>query len=236
MDTDFRFSCHSELSCFNDCCRDADVFLTPYDVLRMKNAVGIDSGEFLKKYTGMILDEVGPPVIFLEMKNDEKKSCHFLGEEGCEIYAERPGRCRAFPLEAVGAGNYKLAEGFKCLGIEEGEEYTLKSWKKKQGIDAYNEMDDLFKEITLDKKLIKENMQGPNVLQMFFMVFDLDKFKRFVFESKFLDVFDVPREEVKKMKKDETELLKFAIKWLKFGLIDKEALKVKDSVLQTQKE
>jgi Fe-S-cluster containining protein len=236
MSSNFKFSCHSELGCHNDCCREADIFLTPYDMLRMKNALGIDSGEFLKKYTGMILDDVGPPVFFLEMENDGKKSCHFLGEEGCEIYEERPGRCRAFPLEAVGAGNYKLADGFKCLGIEEGEEYTLKSWKKHQGIDAYNEMDDLFKEITLDKKLIKKDMHDPNLLQMFFMVFDLDKFKRFIFESKFLDVFDVGRDEIKRMKESEAELLKFAINWLKFGLIDKEALKVKDSVLQDQKE
>ena len=32
----FRFSCHKGLSCFTQCCGDVNIFLTPYDVLRLK--------------------------------------------------------------------------------------------------------------------------------------------------------------------------------------------------------
>jgi Fe-S-cluster containining protein len=236
MDADFRFSCHEGLECFGDCCRDANVFLTPFDILRMKNGLGISSGEFLKKYTGMLLGETGPPVLFLEMKSDEEKSCPFLGEKGCDIYENRPGLCRTFPLKAVGMGNYRLIEDVKCDGLNEGPERTLEGWQKDQGIDAYSEIDDLYKEITLEEKLLKKNMQDASMLGMFFMAFDVDKFKSFVFESKFLRVFDVSDKEIKRMKADDVELLKFAFKWLKFGLIDKEALKMKDSVLNDQKE
>jgi Fe-S-cluster containining protein len=236
MDSDFKFSCHSGLDCFGDCCRDADVFLTPYDVLMMKNALGIDSGDFLKKYTGILLDETGAPVIFLEMKKDDKKSCHFLGRDGCEIYEGRPRLCRVFPLKPAAGGNYVIADRQGCLGPGEDKGWTLADWKSREGIDIYDEMNLAFNEIIENKKLIKKNMQDPNILAMFLMVYDPDKFRRFVFESKFLDIFDVSDEEIKGMKKDEAELLKFAFKWLKFGLIDKEALKIKDSVIQDQKE
>ena len=50
-DSRFKFSCQPGVTCFNQCCRDVNILLTPYDVLRLKNRLGISSGEFLKKYT-----------------------------------------------------------------------------------------------------------------------------------------------------------------------------------------
>jgi len=132
-------------------------------------------------------------------------------------------------------GNYKPIDDAKCGGLADGQTWTLVAWQKSQGIDACNEIDDRYKEITLEEKLLKKNMNDAGMLGMFFMAFDIDKFKSFVFESKFLEVFDVSGEEVKKMKESETELLKFAFRWLKFGLIDKKALKMKESVLHDQK-
>ena len=41
LDSTFRFSCHPGVACFNRCCADVNIFLTPYDVLRMKNRLGI---------------------------------------------------------------------------------------------------------------------------------------------------------------------------------------------------
>jgi hypothetical protein len=127
----------------------------------------------------------------------------------------------------VGAGNYTIAHDPKCLGFQGDKKWTLKEWNENQGADIYHEMEALFKEITLNKKLLNERLHNENLLKMFFMVYDLDKFKRFVFESKFLDVFDIEKEVVKRIKEDEEELLKFAFRWLKFGLVDKDALKVK---------
>ena len=46
---DFRFECRPGLECFTRCCRDITIFLTPYDVLRMKNALNISSGDFLSE-------------------------------------------------------------------------------------------------------------------------------------------------------------------------------------------
>ena len=55
-DAKFTFSCHPGVSCFNQCCSDVNIFLTPYDVLRLKNRLGISSQEFLDKYTQLVAD------------------------------------------------------------------------------------------------------------------------------------------------------------------------------------
>ena len=31
-----KFACHPGVSCFNACCKQADVMLAPYDVIRLK--------------------------------------------------------------------------------------------------------------------------------------------------------------------------------------------------------
>ena len=229
MDRNFTFSCASGRECAGECCAGVDIFLSPYDVLRMKNGLGISSDEFLKKYTGIILGETGLPILFLEMDKDNGKNCHFLGENGCGVYDDRPSRCRTFPLKSLGMGNYGPIKDVNCPGLDEGEEWTLDAWKRDQEIDTYREMDELFTDISQDDLLLKKNMQDPKVLEMFFMVHDMEKFRRFVFESKFLSVFDIDDGEIAGMKGSEVELLKFALKWLKFGLIDKDVLKVKKS-------
>lgn len=44
----FRFDCHPGVSCFTRCCKDADMYLYPYDIIRMKNRFGISSDRFLE--------------------------------------------------------------------------------------------------------------------------------------------------------------------------------------------
>ena len=53
MDADnaFQFNCYPGVTCFTRCCQDVTIVLTPYDVLRLKNSLGISSDEFLDKYT-----------------------------------------------------------------------------------------------------------------------------------------------------------------------------------------
>ena len=57
---------------------------------------------------------------------------------------------------------------------------------------------------------------------MFFLAsYNIDKFRQFVFESSFLDRYVIDEETIEKIKKDEIELLKFGMKWLK-GIFFKE--------------
>ena len=43
----FEFRCHPGVSCFNLCCRNLNLFLNPYDVIRLKQNLGISSSEFI---------------------------------------------------------------------------------------------------------------------------------------------------------------------------------------------
>ena len=42
-DAKFKFACHPGVSCFNQCCADVNIFLTPYDVLAIKKSSGNQS-------------------------------------------------------------------------------------------------------------------------------------------------------------------------------------------------
>ena len=57
----FPFACHRELSCFNACCRDKHLPLSPYDILRLKRALKIDSDKFLVEYAVYSLDSGSTP-------------------------------------------------------------------------------------------------------------------------------------------------------------------------------
>ena len=97
-DDKFKFACHPGVSCFNKCCGDVNIFLSPYDVLRMKNRLGMASGDFLDKYALLpVQKDMKTPVVVLRMNDDEAKSCPFLTDEGCGIYSDRPWPCRMFP-------------------------------------------------------------------------------------------------------------------------------------------
>ena len=64
----FLFLCSEQVACFNGCCRDLNQFLTPYDILRLKNRLGISSTLFLRQYTR---EHIGPgtglPVVTLKI-------------------------------------------------------------------------------------------------------------------------------------------------------------------------
>jgi Fe-S-cluster containining protein len=97
-DDQFTFHCGLNLDCFTECCRDVSIVLTPYDILRLKKALRLDSTEFLERHT---LPLFGPqqkfPLTILRM-DPETKKCLFVAEQGCKVYADRPWACRMYPL------------------------------------------------------------------------------------------------------------------------------------------
>jgi Fe-S-cluster containining protein len=98
-DDTFKFGCHPGVSCFNKCCSDVNIFLSPYDVLRLKRRLGMTSGEFLDKYALLpVQKDMKTPVVMLRMNDDEIKTCQFLTDGGCGIYTDRPWPCRMYPL------------------------------------------------------------------------------------------------------------------------------------------
>jgi hypothetical protein len=57
--------------------------------------------------------------------------------------------------------------------------------------------------------------------------YDLDTFKQFVFESYFLERFEVDKNTVKSMYSDQESLLKFGMEWLLFALFNEGTIRPK---------
>lgn len=227
----FRFSCHKGLTCFNTCCNDINIFLTPYDVLRMRRSLEISSGEFLRRYTIPLLAEDGLPLVVLRMMEDENKNCPFVTPDGCEIYQDRPWSCRMYPLfpDSSKEEEFLIQEKPSCLGFKGENLWTIEDWKKKQGIDIYDKMNELYKEITLHDYFRKGNKLDSGRAKMLYIAcYDLDEFKRFLFQTRFFDIHDVEKEVIEKIREDEEELLSFGYRWVRFNLFSEDTLKLKD--------
>ena len=96
----FTFHCHPGVSCYLKCCHNVEIYLFPYDVLRLKQRLNLHSAEFVRKYTR--LGEGSHPFfpgVMLNMASSEKLPCPFLSKEGCTVYTDRPSACRTYPLE-----------------------------------------------------------------------------------------------------------------------------------------
>jgi uncharacterized protein len=231
LDEKFKFSCHQGLACYNTCCRDVNIFLTPYDVLRMRRATGLSSGEFLHKYTIRLLAEDGIPLVVLKMKEDEKKTCHFVTADGCGIYLDRPWSCRMYPVFPVSSEEeeFLIEEKGSCHGFREDKQRTVRQWKKDQNIDVYDKMNATYKEITHhDYFQAGNNLDSGKTKLLYTACYDLDAFKRFLFETRFFDIYDVEQETIEKIKNDEEELLTFGYRWVRFSLFSEGTLELKD--------
>ncbi len=225
----FKFACHKGLSCFTRCCRGINITLTPYDIIRLKNRMQITSDEFLAIYTvPHLLEKTDLPVVTLKMMDDEDKSCPFVREEGCIVYEDRPTTCRYYPL-GVGSLSHKeqQTEGFyffvqedHCRGFEEDREWTVDEWRRDQGVDIYDAVNAEWTDLIVRKRSIPSNIRlTQKTKNMFFTAsYNIDQFRRFVFESSFLDLYDVDKKTVERIQADELELLEFGFQWLRWLL------------------
>ena len=124
-----------------------------------------------------------------------------------------------------------------CLGFQQNEEWTAKEWMADQGLELYNEMNNLWMEIN---QCERGTETPPPItdekLKMYFMAcYNLDMFKRFVFESGLLNLFQIDKKTVSQIQTDETELLKFAFRWLQFSIFGKKTMKPKPTALTARK-
>lgn len=225
-DDTFRFSCHPAIECFNRCCRDLNQYLTPYDILRLKNRLELSSQQFLKRYT---VCHMGPrsglPVVSLRMIAEEDLNCPFVSPAGCRVYEDRPGSCRTYPLGRIAVRkpggqaceeSYFLVKEAHCLGHNEPREWTVRKWKKDQQLGTYNEMNDLMIGILSLNKRSGQRQLAEEEIDLFCMAcYDLDRFKAFAFEKR---LWEGPfgGEGLKEaIEEDDLALMRFAIEWIK---------------------
>ncbi len=231
IDDTFKFSCSAKVPCFNDCCRDLNQFLTPYDILCLKNHLGMTSGAFLERYTTQHTGpETGLPVIALKPDDALKLKCPFVTQSGCSVYNARPSSCRMYPLaRAISrcretgriTEHFALIKESHCRGFEQETTQTVRQWIENQKIAGYNEMNDMLMEI-----ISLKNHTRPGPLDMksshFFHIalYDLDRFRPHIFEKGLLDDFHLDSDILKAVKNDDVELLKLSHRWIKKILIN----------------
>ncbi|WP_300667221.1 YkgJ family cysteine cluster protein [Desulfoluna sp.] len=232
----FRFRCHAGLSCYNRCCRNLNLFLSPYDVLRLKQGLGISAGEFIDQYTDALLREGKHfPELLLRMKDDAEATCVFLSDAGCTAYEHRPDTCRTFPAEH---GLFFNAEGKKerilflrpptfCEGIHEERELTPEAWQKDQHAEQHNAMNELWGEVEAlfeNNPWGAEGPSGQRAKMAFMAAYNVDDFRSFIFESSFLKRCKIKSDLKMKLKRDDTAMMKFGFEWIRvflFGLPSK---------------
>jgi hypothetical protein len=213
-----------------------NIFLSPFDILRMKTRLRISSGVFLERYTVSLIPEVsGFPVILLKMREDRNKTCPFITPEGCSIYEERPWSCRMFPLDqGESTGSFRfITDATFCLGMKEKRKLTVREYIEGQQIALYDESERLLGRIAAHPRFSKARIGNPKIQEMCRMaLYDLDGFRRFVLESRFLQIFDVEKDTAERILTDDLELMKLALRWLEFGLVAGETLKMREDVLK----
>jgi Fe-S-cluster containining protein len=237
-----QFRCHTEISCFNACCRQADITLTPYDILRLKNRLGISATEVLEKHTVPFeMDASGMPGIKLKTEA-EQPTCLFLTEKGCGIYEDRPSACRYYPMglmtmrvkeENFESHRYCMVVEDHCKGHEEDRKLTVAEYRKEQGVEEYDEINKEWYQIILKKRSSGPVIGKPTAtsFQVFFMVsYDIDRFRRFVESPSFKDTYPLG-EDIYKSFADDVVLLTFGFKFLKQVLFAEMTIPVKENAL-----
>ena len=235
----FNFRCHPGVSCYTRCCRKLELFLYPYDIIRLKNRLGLDSEEFLRRHAGVVAG-ANPlfPSVILRMRDDEEHTCPFLGDEGqgCLVYSDRPSACRTYPLERAGSRDfsagrpeefYFLTRHEYCLGHQEAQGQTVSEWLRDQRLLDYNLMDDLWAEVDTmfaGNPWQGEGAAGPRQQMAFMVCYHIDGFRRLAREQGLLSQFKLSRAEVKACETDDEALLKFGFKWLQMWLAHRPTL------------
>ena len=226
IDDTFQFSCSAKVPCFNECCQDLNQFLTPYDILCLKNHLGITSGAFIERYTTQHTGpETGLPVIALKPDNALKLKCPFVTKAGCSVYNARPSSCRMYPLARAISRcretgriieHFALIKESHCRGFEEETNQTVGQWIQNQKIAGYNKMNDMLMEIISLKNNTRSGPLDMRASHFFHIaLYDLDRFRYNIFKKGLLDDFYLDSDILEAVKNDDVELLKLGHRWIK---------------------
>jgi len=233
----FTFSCFPGIKCFTTCCKNVDLILYPYDIIRLKTVLRMESSIFLQRYARVVQgDNPHFPTVMLRVNDDTDRACPFLAPVGCSVYHDRPSACRMYPLERAvdrrpdkrGAREYYfLVKHPYCLGHRETVSYSVREWIRDQRLHEYNVMNELWTEI--DTIFSENPWQGEDQAgmrqQLAFMVcYDIDRFRAMVEERKMVDQFAISKESRKNIADNDIDLMKFGFEWLKLFLTGRSSL------------
>lgn len=208
------------------------MFLYPFDIVRLKEALELSSQEFMEQYCRLVQGANHPyfPSVMLRLREDDQKSCPFLGEGGCGVYQDRPSACRTYPLErgvdrspqkGIPREFYLMTNHSYCLGHAEEKSFTVKKWVRDQRLDECNMMNDLWAEVDTvfaGNPWAGEGSGGSKQQVAFTACYDIDNFRVMAAKHELLERFVLSREQRRRINVSDSELLKFSFEWIKHFL------------------
>lgn len=237
LESSFRFRCHPGLACFNRCCREATLILSPYDLLRLSKRLNLTTGEFLRRHTRRE-EEAASGLPLVLVKSARTGGCPFLGEAGCTVYSDRPAACRLFPLAqgseltALGPVDHLFLRRLDyCQGFTGEAAWTAATWQADQGFPGFDRPRRPWLRLLMQQALSGRAPLDDRILSQFYlMAYDLDAFRTFVFESAFLAVQGLTPEEAAPLRTDDEALLRFNAAYLEQLLFPEEAPPLKEAL------
>ncbi len=219
----FKFACNTGVPCFNACCGDLNLMLTPYDSYRLRRNLSILSREFIQCFAQVsAMSGGGFPQVKLRMTDDARHSCPFVREAGCSVYSDRPGACRTYPLGRASRldSNGNLEEQFfmvredHCRGFEQEGTCTRESWLKDQGLEEYNEFNDRYMGLMSRCGKTGRALDSKQVNMAFLALYQPDDFKTFLQDMGILGRLNLSDGRRDEILGDEEVCLNFALEWL----------------------
>lgn len=231
-----KFRCYKGIECFNACCRNIDITLTPYDILRLKQRLGISSTGFLAKYTYPFEFAKNSIAGVKMLPVEGGTECQFMTEEGCSVYEDRPTSCRYYPVgllstrradENFDRTSYAMVQEDHCKGHLEEREITIRDYRREQGLEEYDDEGRGWRQLVLKMK-----SAGPAIgtlskksLRLFFMAcYDLDRFREFVKSEGFNSTFDIDDATRDTILQDDLALLKFSDRLIRQVMFGEESI------------
>jgi hypothetical protein len=222
-----RFRCHRGVACWNACCSNIDISLTPYDILRLARRLDLTTTGFLERYT-VPYEMEKDGIAGVKLRPVEGgTACRFMEPEGCGVYGDRPTACRYYPVallsmrrqdETTDRDAYAMVKEPHCLGHLDPRELTIDAYREEQGLPGYDELARGWRQLILKKKSSGPTIGKPSKrsLQLFFLAcYDLDRFRVFVASDGFTALFDLPADEMRAILTDDTALMLFGFRFLR---------------------
>ncbi len=256
LESPLKFECHPGVSCFTECCGGIKIVLTPYDILTLCQRLELAPHQFLQQYAEPIyLEKTDMPGVMLKLRQEDNK-CPFVTPKGCTVYEDRPTACRYYPVGMAdfheggsrdADGNEKIAAEEKfffivkephCKGFEEEKEWTVGEWRKDQGVDVRDEMNKEWLRLIMRRKSFGHQATlSEQAKRMFFMAStDLQTFRRFIFESSFLETYELEEQLVEQLRTDDVALMLFSFEYLASTLFGAKQMHIREDKIKEKVE
>jgi Fe-S-cluster containining protein len=240
-----QFRCRKGIACWNACCSNIDISLTPVDIVRLKALLALSSSQFLSKYT-VPYEMEKDGIAGVKLRPVEGgTACRFMTEAGCSVYQDRPTACRYYPVallsmrrqdESIDRQSYAIVREDHCLGHQEPRTQTIDEYRAEQGLIDYDDLARGWRQLILKKKSSGPTIGKPSKrsLELFFMTcYDVDRFRSFVASDSFSEVFELPADELRAALEDDLTLLQFGFRFLRQVLFGENTIAMRqDSVEQ----